>query len=76
VECDFPNPIVEKDRVANWTPGHDIGVFFSVGDSLTLVGTAAGHSGLYSLLQSLADEWQERGWGYDDAEWFFAEYSS
>lgn len=72
----FPNPVTAEERQANWTPGHEIGVFLSVDDSLTLVGTAAGHSGLYSLLQSLADEWQEKGWGYEDAAWFFAELSS
>lgn len=76
MHCDFSNPVNAEERLADWPPRHDIGVFLSLDDSLTLVGTAAGHSGLYSLLRSLADRWQENGWDYDDCAWFFSEFSS
>jgi hypothetical protein len=71
VDCEFPNPVDSESRLKNWPTGHDIGVYLSLDDGLTLVGTAAGHSGLYSLLQQLADEWQEKGWALDDVSWFF-----
>jgi hypothetical protein len=71
VDCEFPNPTNSADRLKNWPNGHDIGLYLSVDDALTLVGTAAGHSGLYTLLQRLADEWAQHGWAPDDAGWFF-----
>lgn len=70
MDLEFPNPFNSEQREENWPPGHDIGVFLSVGDGLTIVGTARGHSELTLLFRTLAQEWESLT---DDADWFFTE---
>lgn len=61
----------------SWPPKHDIGLFLSVGDTLTLVGTAGDHADLHTLFVALAEEWRRLVDGPDWVElgnqWFFGE---
>lgn len=65
----YENPINAADRARDWPPGHDVGVFVSVGEVLTLVGTARERSDANVLFGFLAEEF-----GQDElAEDFFSE---
>ncbi len=77
MDLEFPSPVNAEQRLKNWPPRHHIGVYLSVDDTLTLVGTAADHDDLRTLFRALAVEWCRLVDGPDWVEmgnnWFFEE---
>lgn len=69
MDLEFPNPINAERRLSDWPPKHDIGLYLSVGDTLMLAGTAAGHEDLRTLFLALAHEWERLA--KEDPHWFF-----
>lgn len=57
MSIEFRNPITAAERERSWPKGHDIGVFVSIGDDLTLLGTAMGRDDVNRLLIFLGEQW-------------------
>lgn len=57
MSIEFPNPISAVERSRSWPHGHDIGVFLSIGDELTLLGTARSSADVNNLFEYLGREW-------------------
>lgn len=68
---DFPTPHDSGRRAAEWPRFHDIGIYMSAGDSLTLVGTAKDVEGLIVLFNHLALEWDRLL--SEPTDWFFTD---
>jgi len=68
---EFPNPVGAEQRERDWPPSHDIGIFISAGDVMTLIGTARDANDLAFLFRGLAVQWDRM---LGEPDWFFTDF--